>query len=128
MTNGNNEQIQTYTRFFKVLSDPTRLVIVLLLAKGALCVCQIEAALKVHQAKISRHLAYLRRHGIVKVKSQWKWKYYLLFEPRNKFEQGLLKCLEECLANDALFKPYFSQMKQCVSQPLESVAKMARKL
>jgi ArsR family transcriptional regulator len=123
-----NSVMKSYTRFFRVLSDPTRLGIVILLAKGELCVCQIEAALKVHQAKISRHLAYLRKHGIVKVRNQWKWKYYSLFKPRNKFERGILKYLQESLANDVLFKSYFTQMKKCVSQPLDRIVKIARKL
>jgi len=128
MTKINNNAINTYTRFFKILSDPTRLGIVLLLAKRELCVCQIEAALKAHQAKISRHLAYLRKRGIVKTRNQWKWKYYSLFKPRDKFERDILKCLQECLANDALFKLYFTQMKECASQPFDRVVKIARKL
>ncbi len=110
--------MKAYTRFFKALSDPTRFGIVLLLLKGELCVCQIESALKVHQAKASRHLAYLRKHGIVKAKNQWKWKYYSLFKPRDKFERNILKCLQTCLANDALFNSYFARMKGCASQPL----------
>jgi ArsR family transcriptional regulator len=120
--------MKAYARFFRVLSDPTRLGIVFLLAKGELCVCQIEAALKVHQAKISRHLAYLRKHGIVIARSQWKWKHYSLFKPRDKFERNILKCLQECLANDALFKLYFRQRKECVSRPIDRVIKTARKL
>lgn len=116
-----------YTRFFRVLSDPTRLKIVLLLTKGELCVCQIEAALKVHQAKISRHLAYLRKHGVVSVRSQWKWKHYSLFKPRGKFEKDISKCLCECLANELLFKSYFAQRKQCVSRGLSRLAKINRK-
>ena len=115
----NSDAMKAYTRFFKVLSDPTRLGIVLLLAKGELCVCQIESALKEQQTKVSRHLAYLRKHGIVQARSQWKWKYYSLFKPRDKFEKDILKCLQECFANEALFKSYFKQMKECVSQPLD---------
>ena len=122
----NSDAMKVYTRFFKVLSDPTRLGIVLLLAKGELCVCQIESALKERQAKISRHLAYLRKHGIVKTRRQWKWKYYSLFKPRDNFERNILKCLQECFANDALFKSYFKQMKGCVSQPFERVVKAGR--
>jgi len=128
MTKINNNAINTYTRFFKILSDPTRLGIVLLLAKGELCVCQIETALKVHQSKISRHLAYLRKRGIVKVRSQWKWKYYSLFKPRDKFERGVLKCLQKCIAKDMLFKSYFTNRKECTSQPLDKIVKIAQKL
>ncbi len=128
MTKINNNAIKTYTCFFRALSNPTRLGIVFLLARRELCVCQIEAALKLHQAKISRHLAYLRKHGIVKARSHWKWKYYSLFKPRDKFEMDILRCLQECLTDDALFKSYFTQMKECASQPLDKVVDIARKL
>lgn len=107
-------QIKFYSNFFKALSDPTRFSIVLLLSKGELCVCKLESALRAPQAKISRHLAYLRKHGIVNARRQWKWMYYSLFTPRNKFEKRMLKCLEGCLEEDKSLKKYFVQMKECI--------------
>jgi len=117
-----------YTDFFRALSDPTRLNIIMLLTSGELCVCQIEAALGVHQAKISRHLAYLRKRKIVKVRSQWKWKYYSLSHPKTQFEENIFKCLKEWLQKEKLFKTTFSQMKKCLAQPLDVVAEMAKRL
>lgn len=90
--------------------------------------CQIETALGVHQAKISRHLAYLRKHKIVNVRSQWKWKYYSLTRPKTQFEENIFKCLKEWLQKEKLFKSTFSQMKKCLAQPLDVVAQMAKKL
>ena len=87
--------IRLCSSFFKILSDTTRLNIVMLLVNGEVCVCQIEEALGIHQAKISRHLAYLRKHGIVKVRSQWKWKHYSLAQPKTRFEKNVFKCLKE---------------------------------
>ncbi len=122
-----NNVVRHYTRFFKALSDPTRLGIVLLLARGELCVCQIEAALKAKQTKISRHLAYLRKHGIVRVRTQWKWKHYSLFKPRNKFEKSILNYLQRYLATDRAFKNYFARLQSCLAQPLDQVVRRVRK-
>ena len=52
-------------RFFKALADPTRLRIVNLLLRTPLCVCEMEAILKLPQPLISRHMAYLRNCGWV---------------------------------------------------------------
>ena len=50
----------------QALSDPTRLrTLVLLRTEGALCVCELTAALNVSQPKMSRHLAALRTFGVV---------------------------------------------------------------
>jgi len=116
------------TDFFKALSDPTRLNIVMLLVGGELCVCQIETALGIHQAKISRHLACLRKHGIVKVRSQWKWKYYSLAQPKTHFEESIYKCLKEWLQNEKPFKLTYGQMKKCLTKPLSKIAQIAKKL
>ena len=117
-----------YADFFKALSDPTRLSIIILLVNGELCVCQIEAALGIHQAKISRHLAYLRKHGIVKVRSQWKWKYYSLTQPKTHFEESVFKCLKERLQDEKSFKLTYGQMKKCLTKPLGEIAQIAKKL
>jgi len=120
--------MKPYRNFFKVLSDPTRLNIVMLLASGELCVCQIEAALGIHQAKISRHLAYLRRHGIVRVRSQWKWKYYSLEQPTTHFEESIFRCLKKWLQDEKPFKKTYGRMKKCLAQPLDEVVRITKKL
>lgn len=111
----NTETIKTYTRFFKALSDPTRLSIAMLLARGELCVCQIETALDLHQAKISRHLAYLRKHKIVEVRSQWKWKYYSLIQPKTRLTESILQCLKEWAKKEKQFKLNLKKTQKCPS-------------
>ncbi len=55
---------------FKILSDQTRLDIVLLLkASGELCVCDIYTTLNLSQPKTSRHLAMLRESGLCSIQS-----------------------------------------------------------
>ncbi len=50
---------------FRAFADRTRLRILHMLANGELCVCDIVGVLEVPQPKTSRHLAYLRRAGLV---------------------------------------------------------------
>jgi len=68
--------LQAYTTLFKAFSDETRLRIFLLLGRGELCVCQIQVALAMSQAKISRHLTVLRHAGLVTARREGLWMYY----------------------------------------------------
>ncbi|MEB4675216.1 metalloregulator ArsR/SmtB family transcription factor [Enterobacteriaceae bacterium G50] len=64
---------------FKLLSDETRLNIVLILRElGELCVCDLCTALEQSQPKISRHLAMLRECGLLLDRKQGKWVHYRL--------------------------------------------------
>jgi ArsR family transcriptional regulator len=63
---------------FKALADATRLRILRLLMAGEICVCNIHEALRIPQAKASRHLAYLRRVGLVTTRREGLWIYYSL--------------------------------------------------
>jgi ArsR family transcriptional regulator, arsenate/arsenite/antimonite-responsive transcriptional repressor len=63
---------------FKALADSTRLRILGLLLTGEVCVCHIHDSLRITQPKASRHLAYLRRAGLVDTRRQGLWIYYRL--------------------------------------------------
>ncbi|WP_040521637.1 metalloregulator ArsR/SmtB family transcription factor [Aliiglaciecola lipolytica] len=64
-------------KFFKCLSDDTRLKSLLLISKfGEVCVCDLMDALCLDQPKISRHLAELRKCGILLDDRRGKWVYY----------------------------------------------------
>ena len=66
-------------QLFKNLADETRLGIVLLLkARGEMCVCDLCTALAQSQPKISRHLAMLRESGLLLDRKQGKWVHYRL--------------------------------------------------
>ena len=66
---------------FKALADRTRLRLISLLGDSEVCVCFLVVILKTSQPKISRHLAYLRRAGIVAARREGKWMHYSLTEP-----------------------------------------------
>lgn len=61
---------------FKALADATRLRILGLLLAGEVCVCDIHESLKIPQSKASRHLAYLRRSGLVATRRDGLWIHY----------------------------------------------------
>ena len=63
-------------RLFKALADATRLRILGLLLTGEVCVCHIHESLKIPQPKASRHLAYLRRAGLVETRRDGLWVHY----------------------------------------------------
>ena len=63
---------------FKALADVTRLRILGLLLTGEVCVCHIHESLRISQPKASRHLAYLRRAGLVDTRREGLWIHYRL--------------------------------------------------
>jgi ArsR family transcriptional regulator len=63
---------------FKALADATRLRILGLLLTGEVCVCHIHESLRITQPKASRHLAYLRRSGLVDARRDGLWIHYRL--------------------------------------------------
>src|SRR5712692_10184814 len=66
---------------FKALADRTRLRLINLIGDSEVCVCFLVAILKTSQPKISRHLAYLRRAGIVAARREGKWMHHRLVDP-----------------------------------------------
>jgi ArsR family transcriptional regulator, arsenate/arsenite/antimonite-responsive transcriptional repressor len=63
-------------RTFKVLSDPTRLRIVLLLMEKDLCVCELMFILKKEQSRLSHQLKALRTAGLVEDVREGRWMIY----------------------------------------------------
>lgn len=86
----------TVDLMFRAFSDRTRLRILHMLIGGELCVCDIVAVLRVPQPKASRHLAYLRRAGLVTARKEGLWSYYELAPARDTFHKKLLDCLGCC--------------------------------
>lgn len=72
------KQLAEMEGLFKALADATRLRILGLLLTGEVCVCDIHESLKVPQPKASRHLAYLRRSGLVETRRDGLWIHYRL--------------------------------------------------
>jgi ArsR family transcriptional regulator len=78
---------------FKALGDATRLRILGLLLTGEVCVCDIHESLKIPQPKASRHLAYLRRAGLVVTRRDGLWIHYRL----GRLEDPVLGAITEAV-------------------------------
>ena len=78
---------------FRGFADPTRIRILNLLSAGELCVCDIVDILRLPQPTVSRHLAYLRRAGLVEATREWKFAHYRLSEARDPVHANLLECV-----------------------------------
>ena len=75
---------------FRALADRTRLRLLNLIAGKEICVCYFVEILGMGQPKISRHLAYLRRAGIVAARRQGRWMHYRLLAPQNAVASAVL--------------------------------------
>jgi len=76
---------------FRTLADPTRLRILRLIGESEVCVCYFVEALQLSQPKISRHLAYLRRSGIVRARKDGKWVRYSIAFPASHSAATILR-------------------------------------
>ncbi len=107
---------------FKALSDETRLRIMVLLSERELCVCQLEWALGLTQARVSRHLTTLKNVGLVKDRREGLWIFYSLTNPRNNLERAIYRYLKEYFTKKHdLFKKDLANMKKCVVKPLKKL-------
>lgn len=88
------------TALFKVLSDETRLRMLLLLEQNTLCVCEMAGILDVSQPTISKGLSKLRDLKLVSMHRQEKYVYYTL--EKHDLLLSLLKILKQQTKNHAL--------------------------
>ena len=84
-------------RLFKALADETRLRILALLLSGEVCVCHIHESLRIPQPRASRHLAYLRRAGLVLARRDGLWMHYRLADSANPLMQTLQQVVRHSL-------------------------------
>jgi ArsR family transcriptional regulator, arsenate/arsenite/antimonite-responsive transcriptional repressor len=87
------KQLVEMETLFKALADATRLRILGLLLTGEVCVCDIHESLKIPQSKASRHLAYLRRTGLVETRREGLWIHYRL----GQFSDPVLATISEAV-------------------------------
>ncbi len=84
---------------FRAFSDRNRLRILHLLQEKEMCVGDLVYILQVPQPRVSRHLAYLRKAGMVVGRKAGLWNYYSLAPSENEFHKNLLKCLGSCFGD-----------------------------
>ncbi len=86
--------------FFRALADKTRLRLLNLMGSDEVCVCFFVEILKTNQPKISRHLAYLRRAGIVGARREGQWIHYRIVEPSDPDAARVLQEVMSWLSKD----------------------------
>ncbi len=106
MTNGENSMAAetgagAMVALFNALGDPTRLRLLNLMRGGEICVCFFVEILGEPQSKISRHLAYLRRNGLVEARRQAKWMHYRIARPADPDVAAVLDAVLAWMADDA---------------------------
>ncbi|HJP17433.1 MAG TPA: metalloregulator ArsR/SmtB family transcription factor [Nitrospinota bacterium] len=99
---------------FKAFADETRMRMLHILTAGELCVCDIMSILNLPQSKVSRHLAYLRKCGFVKVRKNGLWVFYSLKKPRNKIQESMLSCVKSCFNTVPTLKRDLNKAKETV--------------
>jgi ArsR family transcriptional regulator len=104
-------------RLFRALADPTRLRLMNLMAEGEICVCYFVEVLGAAQPKISRHLAYLRRAGIVAARREGKWMHYRLAVPGDSHAAAILKTTLDALRQDKELQKDFQRLKRACCGP-----------
>ena len=104
-------------RFFQALGDRTRLRLLNLMGDQELCVCYFVQILGSPQPKISRHLAYLRRAGIVSARRDGKWMHYRIVTPPHKGAARILRQLLETLAEEPLLQADHARLAKACCAP-----------
>ncbi len=86
--------------FFSALADKTRLRLLNLIGDDEVCVCFFVEVLGTNQPKISRHLAYLKRAGLVTMRKDWKWSHYRIKQPVNPYAAEVFAKVRSWIKND----------------------------
>ncbi len=84
---------------FQALGDATRLRILGLLLSGEVCVCDIHESLRIPQPKASRHLAYLRKSGLVTTRRDGLWVHYSLAPSDDRVLAALTDAVRHALSH-----------------------------
>lgn len=88
----------------KCLCDVTRLRILNLLGKGPLCVCHLQVILQEPQVKVSKHLSYLKKHGLIECERKANWNIYSLSGQPSSILAQNWKCLQELVTEEPVFR------------------------
>lgn len=102
---------------FKALADRTRLRLINLMGEDEVCVCFFVEVLKTNQPKISRHLAYLKRAGLVSARRDGKWIHYRIVEPPDAHAANIFREVRTWLENDQPMQTDRARLKKICCAP-----------
>jgi ArsR family transcriptional regulator len=102
---------------FAALADRTRLRLLNLMNGKEVCVCYFVEILGQSQPKISRHLAYLRRAGIVAARREGKWMHYKIVVPKHAGAARILSETVSVLSEDKTMQADLSRLTKACCAP-----------
>jgi len=112
--------MKSFVKVMKALSDPSRVKIIKLLQQKSMCVCELQAALKLAQPTVSKHLKILEEAGLVDYRKEGLWVNYFLANGKSSpYAASLLGNLQHWLNEDSeiaeLMKnaPFISRVDIC---------------
>jgi ArsR family transcriptional regulator len=108
--------------FFQALGDNTRLRLLNLMGDREICVCYFVEVLEQGQPKISRHLAYLRRAGMVEARRDGKWMHYRIAMPPNTGAAQILRQTLAWLQEDTAMQADRARLSKACCSPAKFVA------
>ena len=120
-----SEELET---LFAALADETRVRLLNLMNQGEVCVCFFVEVLGQPQPKISRHLAFLRKAGLVTARRDAKWMHYSIAEPKHPTAQKVFTQTLDALAKDPeMQRDSAALMRACCSTRSSELLKRAPK-
>jgi ArsR family transcriptional regulator, arsenate/arsenite/antimonite-responsive transcriptional repressor len=115
-----DKRLNSLETLFKALADGTRLRILGLLQSGEICVCDIHGSLGLPQPTVSRHLAYLRKSGLVLGRKDGLWVHYRLASLPDPVMQTVVDAVNHALGHvDAGDKDRRRLLKMADVSPVE---------
>ncbi len=107
--------------FFRALADRTRLRLLNLIGDDEVCVCYFVEVLRTNQPKVSRHLAYLRRAGVVATRRDGKWMHYRMVEPADERARRVFADVRQWLAEDCEMQHDRERLMKVCCAPLPPI-------
>jgi ArsR family transcriptional regulator len=105
---------------FAALADTTRLRLLNLMGGREVCVCYFVEILRQGQPKISRHLAYLRKAGLVEARREGKWMHYRIV-PQTDAAASILAAVLVSLGNDRQMQTDLAKLERACCAPQKLV-------
>ncbi len=102
---------------FAALADTTRLRLLNLMSGREVCVCYFVEILQQGQPKISRHLAYLRKVGIVTARREGKWMHYSIRPPADAAQAAILRQVLATLRGDKKMQADLAKLERACCAP-----------
>jgi len=110
--------MEQLTQMYKALSEDMRLRIVMLLARGEICVCDLMVIFGESQSKVSRHLAYLKHSGLAKSRRVGTWMHYSLREPLDGMIDAQVAFMKQHFSQLPIFRDDEQKMQDIMKQKL----------